>query len=83
MPYILLVFGIMIGVYALYKFIRRATPKQTKTLLLSLAIGLALLFIAVMLIIGRLPIAAILAAVLIPLIAALYKVLKQGAETEQ
>lgn len=83
MPYILLVFGIMIGVYALYKFMRSATPKQTKTLLLSLAIGLALLFITVMLIVGRLPVAAVLAAILIPLIAALYKVLKQDADQEQ
>jgi|GEM_PF-2400270 len=83
MPYILLVFGILIGVYALYTFMNCATPQQIKMLLLSLAIGLVLLFIVLMLITGRLPIAAILAAVLIPLITSLYKALNTNTDTDQ
>lgn len=75
MPYILLVFGILIGGYALYKFLRRATREEAQKVLLSLAIGLVVLLIFVLILTGRLPIAAILTAVLIPLIAKLYSVL--------
>jgi predicted MFS family arabinose efflux permease len=74
MPFILLVFGVLIGGYALYKFLRRSTKDEARKLLLSLAIGLLALMIFVLILVGKLPIAAILAAVLIPLIAQLYRV---------
>ena len=73
---ILLIFGVLIGGYALYSFLRRADKYQAQTLLISLAIGLLVLLIFVLILTGKLPIAAILAAVLIPLVAKLYKLLK-------
>ncbi len=80
MPYLLLIFGILIGGYALYKFLRRSTKDEARKVLLSLAIGLVLLMIFMMIITGRLPIAGILTAVLIPLVAKLYGVLNKSKE---
>lgn len=74
MPYILLALGIGIGVYALYNFLRKATKDQAQKLLLSLAIGLCVVFAVVLVIAGRYPIAAILVVVMVPLIARLYTV---------
>lgn len=72
MPFILLIFGVLIGGYALYVFLRRASKDQAQKVLISLAIGLMVLIIFMMILTGRLPIAGILAAILIPLIAKLY-----------
>jgi len=80
MPFILLIFGLLIGGYALYRFLRRSTKDEAQKLLLSLAIGLCVLLIFVLILTGRLPIAAILAAVLTPLVAKLYGVLNKGKE---
>ena len=78
MPYILLIFGILIGGYALYCFLRRASKDEAQKVLLSLAIGLVILLIFVLILSGRLPIAGILAAVLIPLVAKLYSVFNKN-----
>lgn len=78
MPFILLIFGLLIGGYALYKFLRRSTKDEAQMALLSMAIGLIVLLIFVMIIVGKLPIAAILTAVLIPLAAQLFRVLNKG-----
>lgn len=75
MPFILLIFGVLIGGYALYYFLRRASKDQAQKVLLSLAIGLMVLMIFMMILVGRLAIAGILAAVLIPLVAKLYSLL--------
>ena len=72
MAYILLIFGVLIGGYALYVFLRRASREQARAVLLSLAIGITILLIFVLILSGRLVIAAILTAVLIPLLAKLY-----------
>jgi peptidoglycan/LPS O-acetylase OafA/YrhL len=77
MPFILLVFGLLIGGYALYKFLRRSTKEEAKKALLSIAIGFIILLIFVMIIVGKLPIAGILTAVLIPLAAQLYRILSK------
>ena len=74
MPYLLLIFGIALGGYALYKFLRKASKDEAQKVLLTLAIALMLILIFAMILTGRLPIAAILAAVLIPLVAKLYGV---------
>lgn len=75
MPFILLLIGVGIGVYALYKFLRRSTREEAQKMLLSLAIGVAILLALVMIIAGKYPIAALLAVILIPLISKLYKLL--------
>jgi uncharacterized membrane protein YidH (DUF202 family) len=72
MPYILLIIGVGIGVYALYNFLRKASRDQAQKLLLSLAIAVCLVFAIVLIIAGRYPIAAILTIVMIPIIARLY-----------
>jgi hypothetical protein len=72
----------LIGGYALYKFLRRSTKDEARKLLLSLAIGLLALMIFVLILVGKLPIAAILAAVLIPLIAQLYRVLNKNNKND-
>jgi hypothetical protein len=74
MPYVLLIFGLLISGCALYKFLRRASKDEAQKVLLSLAIGLMLVMIFVLIITGRLPIAAILTAVLIPLVVQLFKI---------
>jgi Kef-type K+ transport system membrane component KefB len=78
MPYILLVAGLLIGGYALYHFLRKASKDQAQKVLLTLAIGLMLVMIFVMILTGKLPIAAILTAVLIPLCVQLYRVFNRG-----
>jgi len=80
MQYILLIFGVALGGYALYKFLRRSTKDEAQKLLLSLAIGLCLLLIFAMILVGKLPIAGILAAVMIPLVSKLYSVLNKDKE---
>lgn len=80
MPFILLALGVGIGVYALYKFLRRSTKEEAQKMLLSLAIGFGVLLALVMVISGRYPIAAILVAILIPLLAKLYKLLNKGKD---
>lgn len=72
MPYVLLILGLVIGGYALYHFLRKADKDQAQKLLLSFAIGLCLLLVFVMIIIGKLPIAAVLAAIMIPMVVKLY-----------
>ncbi len=80
MPFLLLIFGIAIGGYALYKFLRRSTKEEAQKALLSLAIGLCLVLIFSMILIGKLPIAGILAAVMIPLVTKLYGLLNKDKE---
>jgi len=78
MPILLLIFGLLIGGYALYKFLRRSTKEEAQKMLLSLAVGFIVLMIFVMIITGRLPLAGVLTAVLIPLAAKLYGVLNRN-----
>ena len=80
MPFILLLLGVGIGVYALYTFLRRATKVEAQKMLLSLAIGICVILGLVLIIAGKYPIAAILAALLIPLIARLYKLFNKSGE---
>lgn len=66
MPYILLVLGLLIGAYALYRFFLRADVRQIKALFLMivcLVLAIALFFMAIT---GRLPAAIALIAALIP-----------------
>lgn len=78
----LLMFGVGLGGYALYKFLRRSTKDEAQKLLLSLAIGFAVLFIFLMIISGRLVLATLLTAILIPLCAKLYAVLNKGDKAQ-
>jgi drug/metabolite transporter superfamily protein YnfA len=63
MPFILLSFAVLIGGYALYHFLRHASRDQAQKILLTVAICLITLIIFVLILVGRLPLAAKLYAV--------------------
>lgn len=67
MPYLILAIGSAFGIFGLYRFFLKASPKQVKALILSIAaiaIGLASLFLAVT---GKLPAAIGILVALWPL----------------
>ncbi len=67
MPYLLLVIGLLIGLFTLYRFFINANVHQIKALFLTAAFvifGLSLFFLAIT---GRLPAAIALIAAVIPL----------------
>ncbi len=66
MPYLLLILGILIGLFVLYNFLIKANAAQVRMLILSMilvGIGLAAFVLAVT---GRLPAAIALMAVCVP-----------------
>lgn len=68
MPYVLLAIGGLIGIFALYRFLLTATPKQVGMLVLSIGmvvLSSALFFLAVT---GRLPAALGVIAAMVPLV---------------
>ena len=72
MAYIILAIGFALGVYGLYKFMRRATRQEAALLLLSIIVTLLVLMMVVLLITGRLPAAGAMVALLVPLSSRLY-----------
>ena len=80
MPYIILAIGLLIGIYALYRFFLTADVKQIKALGLSIfavVIGVAILILALT---GRFPAALALVAALFPFYIA-YRRGKQSGES--
>lgn len=79
MPYILLVIGLCLAVFGLYRFFLRASAKEIKALLLSIiaiAIGLAALFLALT---GKLPAAIAILLALWPVAISWVKNRKRAA----
>ncbi|MCC6598489.1 MAG: DnaJ domain-containing protein [Alphaproteobacteria bacterium] len=73
MPYLLLVIGALLGLYAFYRFFLVANVQQIKALFLSMALlvlGAALFFMAVT---GRLPAALALLVAMAPVANALFR----------
>lgn len=73
MPYVLLILGLIIGVYALYRFFLKANVRQIKSLFLAallLALCIALFYMAVT---GRLIAAIALIPPLAPILWGIYK----------
>lgn len=67
MPYLILIFGLLLGIYALYRFMLKASIAEIKTLIISIAVFtlcIALFFLAIT---GRLPAAIAVVSALIPL----------------
>ena len=80
MPYLLLVIGLLIGFYVLYRFFISATVDQIKAFALAavaIILGIALFFMAIT---GRLPAAIALVGALLPVVLALWKMKKGGRE---
>ncbi|MFN3700146.1 MAG: DnaJ domain-containing protein [Alphaproteobacteria bacterium] len=72
MPYILLVIGLLIGVFALYRFFIRASVQEIKTFILA-AITLTLcLALFVLSVTGRLPAAIAIVSAILPFAVAIY-----------
>ncbi len=83
MPYILLSLGLLIGLYALYRFFLRANVAQIKALgftLATLVLCAALFFMAVT---GRLPAAIALVAALAPFVMGWLRFRKAAKEAKQ
>ncbi len=77
MPYLLLVIGLLIGLYALYRFFLNANVQQIKAFILAalaFIIGIAIFALAIT---GRLPAALALVGALIPLAAGLWKMRRE------
>lgn len=66
MPYLLLVFGLLLGLYGLYRFFLQATPQQMGAFVLTAGFITLILLMAAMALTGRLPAALGLLAALIP-----------------
>lgn len=73
MPYLLLIIGVLLGLYALYRFFLRADVRQIKALLLTLlavSLCVALVFLALT---GRLPAALAIVVALVPVMAGIWR----------
>lgn len=80
MPYVLLILGVGLGLYALYRFFLRASPKEIRTFFLAavtIVIFLALFYMAVT---GRLAPAVALVVALFPVARAFWALRKQSSE---
>lgn len=78
MPYLLLIIGLIVALYALYRFFLNADVRQIKSLILSavfIVLILALLFMAVS---GRLGAALALLIPIAPVMLRIYKEWKKG-----
>jgi len=82
MPYLVLAIGVLIGLYALYRFFMKADIKQIKALFLTsviVVLSLALFFMAIT---GRLPAALALLAAITPFAIGLWKIKQGGGATK-
>lgn len=70
MPYVLLVIGLLIGAYALYRFFINANPSQIKALFLTASITTLVIALFFMAVTGRLGAALALGAAIIPFVIA-------------
>ncbi len=77
MPYLLLAIGLLIGLYALYRFLLKADVRQIKALFLSAIIIVLCLALFFMAITGRLPAALALLVAIWPFVIGLQKVRKE------
>lgn len=68
MPYLLLGIGVLVGLYALYRFVLKADIKQIKALIYTAFIAGVVIATFVLAVTGRLPAAIALAATVVPLV---------------
>lgn len=79
MPYIILLIGILIGLYALYRFFLNANITQIKALFLTAFILTVVVATFLLAMTGRLPAAIALAAALVPTIIGILRAKKPEA----
>ena len=73
MPYILLVLGLLVGAYALYRFFINANIKQIKALFLAASLATLVIALFYMALTGKLAAALGLGAAIIPFIVAYFR----------
>lgn len=80
MPYILLIIGLLVGLYALYRFFLNANVRQIKALILAsifVILSVALIYMALT---GRLAAALALLIPIVPVLMGIYKEWKSGKD---
>ena len=83
MPYLILIVGLLIGLYALYRFFISANVEQVKALFMTailVVIGIATLLLALT---GRLPAAIAVLVAVVPIAISMHKKSKQSENPDQ
>lgn len=83
MPYVLLILGVGLGLYALYRFFLKASPKEIRTFFLAALTIVILLALFYMAVTGRLAPAVALVVALFPVARAFWALRKQSSEKGQ
>lgn len=86
MPYILLVMGLLVGAYALYRFFINANIKQIKALFLAASLATLVIALFYMALTGKLAAALGLGAAIIPFVIAYFRErrkIEEGSNTAQ
>ncbi|MBI2235313.1 MAG: DnaJ domain-containing protein [Micavibrio aeruginosavorus] len=73
MPYALLALGLLVGFYGLYQFFLSASPKQMRTMVVTVVTGALALALFLLAVTGRLPVALAALSALWPVGLALYR----------
>ncbi len=73
MPYLVLILGVIAGLYALYKFFIKASPEQVRSLILYSVIVLYVLILLFFAITGRIIISIVLLLLSVPFVIAHFK----------
>lgn len=68
MPYLLLILGLLIGLYALYRFFLNANTQQIKALFMMAILGVLCIALLILALTGKLPAAIAILVALFPLI---------------
>lgn len=80
MPYLLLIIGLLIGLYALYRFFLNADVQQIKALFLMAIVAVLCGALFVLAVTGRLPAAIAILSATIPLALGLWKARQQSED---
>lgn len=73
MPYLLLILGLLAGLYGLYQFFLSATSKQVTTMMITVVTGALALALFLLAVTGRLPLALAALSALWPIGITLYR----------
>jgi DnaJ-domain-containing protein 1 len=72
MPYILLLFGLIVGIYALFRFFIKAEPEDIKAMIQAIITVVLCLALFILAVTGRLPAAIAIVAAIAPFVMAHY-----------
>ena len=78
MPYLLLIIGLLVGLYALYRFFLNADVQQIKALFLLATLTVLCVALFVLAVTGRLPAAIAVLSATVPLLIGFFRARAQG-----